>query len=516
MKEKGMQHQNGPSEFVAFLFDADHSFFAAPEESNYAHSTEQRFLEAIAKSSSENDCAAKILRGDVLMHEIASTLQRFTRNISKGGESRTYGTNRRRLATAIGDVTDSFTEAWCTLDLIDLPARMGSSNIFCLSAFPISFELAKSIDELLNSFPPYLGAIQLDPGNPLHVTLFHELLDCVFFLEGTIYTSEYSTGEGYHQFGIHPEDFFKIKNLSYLEFQRQAPKLVIPSSFSERGFATAQRVGQVLAPTYFENIAVALERIRPEGQNHSDIDLVLIPPDVDQLFIPIDKLLKYSLSTEHETGKHKARLFSNLLAISSAEWRYLAYQISAGLPFSKIENVRNTEHGIKHSARINVIGLNGNSLTVQTGWIIRFGTPTQMTTAYPADKSQHIPGTGIPPPWVDTSIRGDSRWKAIHTLAKIAGEQAYKECIPIPMKIEGCPIILEGKCGNSRVTLDGRSAFARWLIKNNCASAGFRSGVHVYATGLSQSIDRSTAYAKKYASVLWLNGIETKIESNLS
>ena len=52
--------------FVAFLFDADHQLFAKSKIYNYGTPCEEAFLEALAASDEEHECAARIRRGDVL------------------------------------------------------------------------------------------------------------------------------------------------------------------------------------------------------------------------------------------------------------------------------------------------------------------------------------------------------------------------------------------------------------------------------------------------------------------
>lgn len=454
------------------------------------------------------------------MHEIASTLVRLvqpssTEKNKSFRESREFGTDRRRLTTAIGELTDTFAETWCSVDLNELPFRLGSTNIFCLSAFPMPSVLAKSVDAQLQKFKPYLGAVELDVGNPLHGRLFQELLDCVYFSGSTVFVSAYPTDDGFYDFAETLDHYFKVVKLSSSDYDEQAPSFPDSVTRSLRALLTQTRLQKILTRSHFE--VVASELVRNHGKpNQPTLDFELIAPDARQMEIPIGKLLQYALNTSHEKGKHKARLFSELLEIESRHWRYLAYQLTNGLLNASVDDVRVTKHGIQYGARIPVLGLNGKSYAVQTGWIIRPAEPAQLTTAYPAEKSYQDGKLGLPPPWIGEVIRGADRWKALHSLASEVAKVAADDCVPVPMQIEGFPIILEGQFGGGWIRLDGRGAFAKWLVQNDHGSSDFGKGVHVSARSSTHSVERAKEYAIAYQRVLWLNGIESVVETYLS
>ena len=71
------------------------------------------------------------------------------------------------------------------------------------------------------------------------------------------------------------------------------------------------------------------------------------------------------------------------------------------------------------------------------------------------------------------------------------------------MKVEGYPLILDGKCGWAGVTVkDARTGFARWLFKSGHGHHHHRGGARIDYSHASQSYDRAKAFAMAFARVL--------------
>lgn len=368
------------------------------------------------------------------------------------------------------------------------------------------------LDRHLRQFPPYLGALALDPGNPLHIELFSKKLhDCVWIESGLIHASRWDTDEGVHDFGLNPELQFRIIEVPWSEFQSTAPprpRLITPTRTGE---VSSQRLHATSAPSHFEQLAAHLTTQALGTSPAFPIKLKIVLPAEDQMLIPVAKLIDYALNDQHDKGKHKAKLFSELMAIGKDEWRFLAYQIRNELDHSRLEKIEATEYGIQYRAQMEVVGLNGRIVTLETRWIIRQDEPAQLSTVFVADKAKQRGGDGEPLPWVPVAVQGKERWNAIVHLASKAGELAAHKCVPMPMKIEGCAVIMEEACGGAYVCLDGRLAFSRWLRANNYASKAYPSGIAIEARTGSQSVDRAKAYCEAFARVLWLNGIDGAI-----
>lgn len=504
-----------PDMFVAFLFDADHTSFAQSRVYNYGTPCEAAFLRALAASDAGHDCRARVRRGDVLAHDLASKLKCLVmvpdaarKRQSDPSESRHYVTDRHALVTVIGDIAVSLKSLWSSVDLTELPRRLVATNVYCLSAFPMKLPLVKCIDARLKDYPPYIGSVELDAGNPVHVRLFSYLLECVYFAAGKMYVSRWDTDEGVYEFGSEPTNYFEVIELPYEEFQRTAPPFPTASTLSDRGAISAKRFSEVTKPNHFEKVAHELTDLARGRRGQLAVDLRIVVPDDEQLDVPVKKLLEYSLNLDHTTGRHKARLFSDLLGIDGSSWRYLAYQLVDSLANAQLERTRVTDHGVQYSAFVQVVGLNQKTYTVETGWIIRDVGPAQLVTAFPAEKAKQRDDPAAPPPWIPEGTSGAERWQAIYTVACQSAEQAAAACIPTPMQVVGYEIELEGLCGGASIRLDGRSAFARWLVSQGHGSKEFGSGVQVPALVSSQSADRAKAYAKAFARVLWLNGID--------
>lgn len=506
--------------FAGLLFAADHPDLAG---GNYAYPCEQALLDALALGGQSITYPIRVLRGDLMPHEVASRIKQVqipVRDTTKRSYSHSHTTHvgKRAFATVVGDLSDSFQDGLATVNLVELPGLLGRTNIFCLALSPMNPSGIKVIDTRLKSFRPYLGAVALDAGNPLHVKLFSDhLMDCVWIAEGVIYVSRWSTEEGVYEFGINPSTSFKVIELPYLKFQRSAPPRPKVTALSSRGITTADRLQAATAPTHFEQVA---ERLSLEAIQHSpkfSVDLKIVLPAEEQMTVPISKLIDYALSDEHPVGRHKAKLFSDLMAISKSEWRFLAYQIRNGLEQARLEKVEATQYGVQYRAQMELIGINGRVMTIETRWIIRANEPAQLSTAFVASKDQQRNAVVAPPPWVSFDETGSDRWNAIYDLASKAGEEAARRCTPTPMQIEGFPVEMEGGCGCSYVRLDGRTAFGRWLRKSGYASRTYGPGITVRANVNSQSMERAKAYSEAFVRVLWLNGIDdAKVESYLT
>ena len=85
------------------------------------------------------------------------------------------------------------------------------------------------------------------------------------------------------------------------------------------------------------------------------------------------------------------------------------------------------------------------------------------------------------------------------------------------MKISGGELILDGQCGYAYVVVpDERKGFARWLKTSRHGKHHSGGGMAFYAETDGQSADRATAYAEAFAKVLRRNGIECKVERDLT
>lgn len=497
---------------VSFIFNACHTSFSY----NYGTPCEQALLEALTLADDNKAIRARVRRGDLLIpRSVESKVDRIVHTPLKkdAGNHPSHPKvhhrhNTRALATTVGDLIDSFNSQWHTLDLTDLAHRIFRTSLYCLSMYPLKAADAALIDSQLQSYDPYIGAVQVDHNSPLHRQIFAGLLDCVYVDRDVLYRSRWDTDEGVYDFGETPERFFKVQELTYFDFLSAAPNFPKFQALSNRAAQSIHRLNAATKPSHFDRIASRILREIQSGSMLHPIDFKVIPPEEEQLKIPVEKLLNYALNTKHEVGQHKAKLFADKLGIVADNWRFLAYQLKLGSNGGEIENLQVNEHGVKYSVNVQVVGLNEKVCTVKTAWIVRHGFPAQLTTTYPADKSKQKADTVVPPPWISPFLKGEDRWRELHVRAVHAAETAVASCVPTPMFIEGSEVVLDGYCGGAYIKLDGRSSFARWLISQNLGMRVSGSGVRYYANVNTQSMDKAYAYAEAYNRVLWLNGLD--------
>ena len=106
-------------------------------------------------------------------------------------------------------------------------------------------------------------------------------------------------------------------------------------------------------------------------------------PNARRAGIPPEKLRDYVLSSEHEYGKHKARVFASALGIDREDWEYLCDQIASRVEEAEVSEVRAGRYGVRYSVPMLIEGLNGQTHEVTTGWIVeKEGAAPRLTSAY--------------------------------------------------------------------------------------------------------------------------------------
>ena len=98
--------------------------------------------------------------------------------------------------------------------------------------------------------------------------------------------------------------------------------------------------------------------------------------------IPTAKLVSYALSTTHERGRHKARVFASALGITASDWRYLHDQILAALPDSEVRSTHVTPFGIAYEVIVMIDGLKGRTVPVVTTWIVASTAAPRLTSTW--------------------------------------------------------------------------------------------------------------------------------------
>ncbi len=118
---------------------------------------------------------------------------------------------------------------------------------------------------------------------------------------------------------------------------------------------------------------------------------------------------------------------------------------------------------------------------------------------------------------------------AIHAMATAAGNAAADAAVPTPMVVGHASTpwgneidrtkptyyVADGPCGYAWACLKGNTPFGKWAIKMGIARRGYPSGLSIYPTLMTQSIQRKEAWASAYAQVLRDHGIQAYVDSRL-
>ena len=106
-------------------------------------------------------------------------------------------------------------------------------------------------------------------------------------------------------------------------------------------------------------------------------------PNADKAIIDPKKLISYSLDYDNNKGKDKALLFEKVLGFTKSNANLLIKQIQENVSNYKAEICESDQYGQRYAVLMPITGVNGNTATVHTGWIIDNGkTIPQLVTVY--------------------------------------------------------------------------------------------------------------------------------------
>ena len=105
-------------------------------------------------------------------------------------------------------------------------------------------------------------------------------------------------------------------------------------------------------------------------------------PNADKAVVDIRKLVEYSLSDRHESGKHKARVFKSALNITAGEAEWLRDQLLGAARHQEASEGPPSVFGKKYVIDF-VATHGGHRTTVRSTWIVEFGTDyPRLTSCY--------------------------------------------------------------------------------------------------------------------------------------
>lgn len=105
--------------------------------------------------------------------------------------------------------------------------------------------------------------------------------------------------------------------------------------------------------------------------------------DIANEAVDIRKLRDYCLNPEHDEGKHKARLFSSTLGITTDDAEELRQIILKVVKTHQVRLGRRDEFGQRYTLDF-TLEWQDRSATIRSGWIIEEGSDVpRLTTCYP-------------------------------------------------------------------------------------------------------------------------------------
>jgi len=499
----------------AFFFDADNSELSF----NYGKDCTAKIISAIELS--KLPIKTQILRGNLLPYSIAYQMigVSTTENILTQYD---MSPNMELYKTMLCDLIDSFETDWHTFEPIKFLFTISKTNIWTIVLPSITIKVAEEIDKKTRSFNPYIGATIIDRGNPLHMKLFTLLIDGAYIDNSNFYYRSDNIEEDKfisELYGSTREPILIESN----DFYNNIPESLSPLTLSERGSLSLARFNGKSKLSHSQKLVYSLVDFLKNNPNIKEFSYQSKFDIKNQNFIcEENKIKNYLLDLNHPHGGAKAKFFIETLGIERDDWRYLANQISSAMNNALIFEIKNNQHGIRHSSFIKIKGRNNREAIIQTVWIIKEGESPRLVTAYPYNKEREEELKSPQQNIVPVDLTGDEKWKKIYELAHNAGEIASHTCIPTPMIFNGSNPIFEGYCGFAWITIfDARKGMARWLKKNNIGSKNYKSGWDVFAHPIPnkddtwdvQSIEPKEAYARAFEKILLDNGIQCQMES---
>ncbi|MBI6865924.1 DUF6883 domain-containing protein [Lysinibacillus fusiformis] len=490
-----------------YFFNADY----APFKGFYGNKCNDYFSFALSTLKFNPNETVSIQSGDLLLSNVSSQLAASERS---GKEiSSTYIFDKYLYTSLLIDLTKTMSLTWYTYNIEDFNIMgINLNNIYCITASNLSSDMALQLDVTLRKQAFYIGAAEIDPGNPLHQILFSRfLIPNAYIKDNTIF---YKEGQVDFDWSVYFKSF-KTQAIDPYEFDFDFPNIPMPNSFSESGKKTSNIFKSKGKFGHHKKVAEAFQKAL--WDNSIERDTVLTTGNSDEeIIIPENKLANYALNLQHPEGGSKAKFFKEELNIEKEDWRYLAEQIKLGLNDGEVREIRVEEYGIKYHVDIQITGLNETIRTVRTAWIIRPKESMQLVTIHPAKDLPHDSLSERPIIALPKNLEGNDKWNELFRLANEAGKIAGDKHIPTPIIFSGISEPhLEGKLGWAIIYFkDKKHDFVKWLKKSN-KGRDSKNGYLFVIRHKSQSAERALAYAQEFSRVLRSNGVDSESQIHL-
>jgi hypothetical protein len=505
---------NASTELTQFMFLYSIEELSRQQQGQYSRGPMRAVLSALVAVAP--GARSLLTVGDALLSWLSSKLTEIASvgpERGREGVASTYSLDKGLHITLTWDLCDAFAEQSHDVDLDRVATALLRHDLFFLGVTGLTQEQAAAISERLVD-SAYLGFVQVDPGNPVQRDVLAGF-NKGYLIDGTLVIDPFETDSPFDPQPLdaeHPDAWWLDAGVSARYLREDEDRDALPGAehvaISERGALSASVLARRLSTGHLDRVAASLA----EGRHFSApirIRTTTMPRAADAV-VALAKLTDYALNPEHPKGRHKAKLFAELLGIEAEHADYLAGQLKHGLAGAEVvREVRGAEHGVQYHVVVDIRGVNGEVRPVVAAWIIREDGLPSLTTAYVAD-----PGTPADAPGydvvVDPTLTDGPRHEALWRLAESAAAQAARVVVPTPMRVDGT-WIPEGAFGGAVVIVEDEP-FASWLISAGHART-VGSKVWVPAPGLSA--DRTRAYAAVMAEIFELNGVVAIVETYL-
>ncbi|WP_321974257.1 DUF6883 domain-containing protein [Paratractidigestivibacter sp.] len=130
----------------------------------------------------------------------------------------------------------------------------------------------------------------------------------------------------------------------------------------------------IMQETYAAKVAENEARVKAESSK---------PNPANVKIDTAGKLRGYALNPDHPTGKNKARVFKSALGFTQEDAENLERQIREQVKACEWKEADKSDFGMKYTVDVKVLGNNGKTATVRTGWIIGVDeSDPRLTSAY--------------------------------------------------------------------------------------------------------------------------------------
>jgi len=146
---------------VVYLFNSN----AEGVPSWYGGEFDPAFLRAVSGADPRGLSQTSVFRGDALIATLAEKVTEVSSTARGSSHTRSHDMDVYR--TVVWDLADALFGQWRTVDPDTFPLILAKMEVHCICVPTLRPEFRQTIDSNLRGSRGYLGAIELDLGNPI-------------------------------------------------------------------------------------------------------------------------------------------------------------------------------------------------------------------------------------------------------------------------------------------------------------------------------------------------------------